>query len=846
MNDQSSHDVNEKPNEAMTLSEIREIIDTDKALAMEVVDEAFDAIDSFRLIQLTPDITGKPDGLDQFHRYQTEQQRNLQAVTRSPFFTRFRAVMTSKGKSEEIAVLITEARNVGGAVFGDDWVLTNWTSPLGIAIRGATPGEQVSVEVRWVTKYDVDSSALYEELLPEVANGQFDAIGRRGVIASEDELAGIEAEFAAATELPPVEYEAKATFGLNDIVVLVDKPQQAALGLPFDQSVVIDGPPGSGKTSVGIMRIAVLYDQQWDKLGLDRQSDRPFHDNSTMRILVYNEEMVEYLRSLAQSIGVSHVQVMTTKDFFKKICRATRMLSGTERRDKPSLSVLKSRRESLLAYFAGFKAHVAAHWKLHEHDLRKTLFNFGPDFLALADRLSGWVERIGKATVEEDRIVGSIGIADGLTEIAEAIESGRSRTRRSNSPVKDASDSEEQSQPLDLAVIHDRMSEARKAVEHAVRGLCGRAGITKAMFDQPEYEALKVSLATEGVTARTIEDGDRLWRSQYKGDLPAYSEPDLAMSAWLGASLLLSVNARKKPWIGGQLERLTHLVVDEAQDLSPSHLAVLTYQLVNEGTMTLVGDIHQNLNPHAGLRRWEDAGLPNTMMTAFGVNHRQTRQLGEFVGGLYTGLFGQECRWEPSTKLVGALPRAGVARSWKQITSAIAAEARYWREKIGGVNGATIAVLYDGKMEPKKLRLLQKRLEVALSDQLISIEAALPGSGGEAIRRTDRVVIASVKQTKGLEFDAVVFVEPRPRWSKPAEEIDLRWRNGFYVATSRARAGLSICMSNLPLCIDPLIEQGHCARVEWEEDETEELDDMEELELIKEPDEEEDDEEESY
>ena len=27
------------------------------------------------------------------------------------------------------------------------------------------------------------------------------------------------------------------------------------------------------------------------------------------------------------------------------------------------------------------------------------------------------------------------------------------------------------------------------------------------------------------------------------------------------------------------------------------------------------------------------------------------------------------------------------------------------------------------------------------------------------MRRTDRVVIASVKQTKGLEFDAVVFIE---------------------------------------------------------------------------------------
>lgn len=326
------------------------------------------------------------------------------------------------------------------------------------------------------------------------------------------------------------------------------------------------------------------------------------------------------------------------------------------------------------------------------------------------------------------------------------------------------------------------------------------------------------ALRQSGVPSRTAEDGDRLWRRQYAGDLPAYSEFDLAMSAWLGSKLLLSARAARKPWIGGRLERLTHVVVDEAQDLPPSHLAVLASQLVPDGTMTLVGDIHQNLNPHAGLRRWEDAHLPERVMSAFGVNHRQTRQLGEFMQGLHSALFSEGCPWKPSDKTTGPRPRAGTARSWSELVRAVAAEVRYWREAISGQAEATVRILYDGRLQPKRLHWLQHQLATALSDELIPVEVAMPASGGEPLRRTDRVVIASVRQTKGLEFDAVVFVEPRPRWSKALEDIDLRIRNGFYVATSRARAGLSMCMSNLPACMDSLVQDGLCQIVNWTED----------------------------
>lgn len=343
---------------AISKSELRPIVNHDKARAIEVINEARSHINSAKY-ELTPDITGKPGAAVRFNRYKRDQIRNLDSVVRSPFFARYQADLHMNGTVELVDVLLTKARDVGGAVLGDGWLLTNWTSALGTGIRTISPGENIQIDAGRRPTYSVNLTCQYEELLPKAINARFALTGKAGAITSEDELTDENRSATVAIEPAPIEYETKPSFGLDDIIVLVDEPQKAALALPFDRSAVIEGPPGSGKTSVGLMRTAVLYDQQWELLSLDRKSDQPFHDYNTMQVVVYNEEMVEYLQSLARTIGVHQIEVTTTRDFFRRICRATRMLSGTQRRDKSSLAILKGRRESLDAYFMGFQSHAS-------------------------------------------------------------------------------------------------------------------------------------------------------------------------------------------------------------------------------------------------------------------------------------------------------------------------------------------------------------------------------------------------------------------------------------------------------------------------------------------------------
>jgi hypothetical protein len=809
----------ESPKPSTSIQEIRENVQADKQLGMEAIRQAGHELKTFQQMSFPTDITGRPDLNRIYQTAKREQYRGLEAVYRKPFYRRICTKLNIAGEVEDLKILISEARGAGGVIAADGWMVVSYSSTLGTQLEGKRLGAHVRIQVpgRAAVSYDIGESTRYETLLPQFENAGFNLRTGDTAYASEAELDAEESPASSPTELPAKEYAAKATFGLSDIIVLRDDPQIGAMALPFGHSVVIEGPPGSGKTSVGIMRLAAMYDRQWDELGLTHGKDAPFHDYSTMQVLVYNPEMVESLKGLAQSIGVQHVHVNTTYDYFRQICRRTKLLTGTARKDKPRLAIMKGRREALRAFFAGFQTHAARFWESRKEDLRKSLFAIGPDFLVLADRLESWIGRVKEARVDGDKIIGSIGVTDTLTDAQVDIVREQSRTRRAQSAAGTLG--ERAVKVLGEEALKKRLPEAKALVEEVVRGACSRAGAANAMFGLPEFVELKASMETGGIPAKIIEDGERLWRRQYKGALPAYSELDLAASAWLGAKLLLtSRTIGAKPWIGGRLERLTHFVVDEVQDLSPSHISVLASQLVENGTMTLVGDIHQNLNPHAGLRRWEDIGLSGVTRTAFGVNYRQTMQLGNFVKALHGRLFDEECSWEASKKLTGSLPRVGIGRSWTQIARAVAEEARHWRHSIDGDTGATVAVLYDGKMKPSRLNWLRKRVAEALQDELVAVEVASQNGGGEVLRRTDQIVIASVRQTKGLEFDAVIFIEPRPRWAKPMHEIDLRIRNGFYVATSRARAGLSICMSNLPDCIDPLIGNGSCESVKWEEE----------------------------
>lgn len=253
-------------------------------------------------------------------------------------------------------MLLTKAR-VAGEVYHPDgkWEVISYTSPLYAHVLDREVG----------TRYRLPNgnggvlgtSGKFESLLPQIERADYRLKSGRVFLESEAALEAL--TFEPPTKRTPKPYKAATTFGLEEIIELADLTQRSAMHLPFAESVLIEGPPGSGKTSIGIMRIPCLIDRQWEELRLDPRKDRPFHTPATMRVLVRHKKMVDYLGDLVRSLRIEDVEVGTLHDLLLRLCRDARVLKGRARRELPVVAQLKSKPQATAAYWKGFQASVS-------------------------------------------------------------------------------------------------------------------------------------------------------------------------------------------------------------------------------------------------------------------------------------------------------------------------------------------------------------------------------------------------------------------------------------------------------------------------------------------------------
>ncbi len=759
------------------------------------------------------DITGNPSTGKQQAERRREVYRGLEVLNRDLFFARVEARVTNRlSKDAPLCLLVTKAREVGMVVAEDDtWAVVPWTNPLSCLVdRPPGAEQQFQVPRRQPVKYLVEAVGRFDTVAPKLSGMQYTLDSGEFFLASEDDLA--RPEVAVAEAPPPLEYEAAEVIGLGDIIATADGRQRTAMHLPFESNILIEGPPGSGKTSIGLMRVACLLDQQWEALELDRQSDRPFHEPSSMRVLVFNEEMVEYLRTLVQSTGVQGARVQTTRSFTLEICRATKTLSGRLASDKRSVVALKSQRLALDAYWAGFVSHLRSCAEGELAAMKKNLETFGDEGAAVYHIAEDWVGRVLDASPKEKAGPRAMNIADQLARWRSDLDRsvpeieklppmpGRARDR-----VQAANDEARARR----SAVDRLLRDVKALVGDFLAQMMDRASIAEAMFATDEFCSLCEAASTSGVPEATIERGLRWWQEQYSGPEPVYSEYDAVAAAWLGVQTML-VTGLDKPLVGGSLNRLTHVVVDEGQDLSPAHLALISKVLHPKGSLTILGDVRQNLNTSGGIQRWDELGVA-VDRRAFEVNYRQSFELGRFVHELHRHMYLEEPVWTPSQRWHGPLPRIARSETWIKVAELSASECRRAKEL---VPGCTVAVLYDKKLPPKQLEALRDALDESLADLLPNVQLVNPRSRGAQLRDTDAIVIASVQQTKGLEFDAVIFVDPQAQWSGEMSDLPLRLRNGLYVGASRSRQYLSVLLGTLPQSLNNLATAGKCELIE--------------------------------
>ena len=220
-----------------------------------------------------------------------------------------------------------------------------------------------------------------------------------------------------------------------------------------------------------------------------------------------------------------------------------------------------------------------------------------------------------------------------------------------------------------------------------------------------------------------------------------------------------------------------HVIVDEAQELSPMAWRVLMRRCPSR-SMTLVGDVAQT-GARGGASSWGEVLSPYVKARwrreVLTVNYRTPAEIMAVAADVLAAIDPAATPPE-SVRQSGVAPRA-VATDGSALVGATVEQARRAREAVVDAEGAgRVAVLAPGARVDE--------LAAALGVAAGPTGAA---SGDPAVDLGAEIVVSEVADAKGLEFDAVVLVDP-----EGVVDASPRGLNDLYVALTRATRSLVV------------------------------------------------------
>jgi DNA helicase IV len=563
---------------------------------------------------------------------------------------------------------------------------------------------------------------------------QFLLDGRQILSMAEDTFgAGATAGRVRGGDALLAELERSRGGEMADIVATIQAEQDEVIRAPLAGVLVVQGGPGSGKTAVGLHRAAfLLYDEE----ALARQG---------VLVLGPNRVFLRYIAQVLPSLGEEAVVQTTVRDLAPGVRvvalddPATEHIKGDARMATVLQRAVEQARKPL-------GEDIVVGVGLHR------LTVTGDDATAAAATIAA--RRLpyegGRGVLRDALVAALVERHPGATTDAHArIE----RDVRASAPMAAALDQLWPS--LSPGALVRGLLTHRKLLAAAADGV----------LTAPEQAALRrAPVPTEPLEVRSSALPLPAWELRRQGARP----PKVTRrDPWTAADVALLDEAAYL--ITGEVTTYGHVVVDEAQDLSPMQLRMVARRSPN-GSVTVLGDLAQASSPWSP-PAWdvvvEHLASPDGWRTA-------ELRLGYRSPGDVISL--------ASRLLPSAAP--GVAP-----TEAVRAAA-------GGVVVEQVGNLTDAVREHAAV-LASRHGSVAVvapTEQLDDLSAALRASGADVARAEDglghAVTVVGPTAVKGLEFDAVVVADPAGIVaSVPDRARGLRL---LYVALTRPTQALAV------------------------------------------------------
>ncbi|MFJ4081342.1 HelD family protein [Streptomyces iakyrus] len=525
--------------------------------------------------------------------------------------------------------------------------------------------------------------------------------------AYEDEHLSDPAEAARTSKLLQQEIERPRVGPMRDIVATIQPEQDEIVRSGLSGTVCVQGGPGTGKTAVGLHRVAYLLYAHRERLA--RTGTLVIGPNRSF--LHYIEQVLPALGELAVQQAtvddlVAHVEIKGTDDATAAVVKGDARLARVLRRalyshvtmpTEPVVVVRGSRRWRVPAYELEELVR-----ELLDRDIR-----YGAAREALPQRIAHAVlvqmERSGEAP--DDRVQDAVARNSAVKAAVKAVW-----------PAVD---------PAKLVLR--LLSDAEFLAVHA-----------EGILDEDEQKAI-------------------LWAK------PARS---VKSAKWSAADAVLIDEATD---LIQRTHSLGHVVLDEAQDLSPMQYRAVGRRCTT-GSATVLGDLAQGTTPWA-TRSWQEAlahlgkqdALVEELTAGFRVPTDVITYASRLLPHIAPGL----------TPVVSIRENPGhfevrPVSGGKDVVEACRESLRH--------EGSTGLIAADARVP---------ELAEALT------EAGIPYLGpGEETTQDTRLTLVPASLAKGLEYDYVVLDDPRAVVDgEPDERTGLR---RLYVALTRAVSGLTV------------------------------------------------------
>ncbi|MFJ9347180.1 HelD family protein [Streptomyces sp. NPDC101237] len=542
---------------------------------------------------------------------------------------------------------------------------------------------------------------------------------RGEITAYEDEHLSDPGEAARTSKLLQQEIERPRVGPMRDIVATIQPEQDEIVRSGLGGTVCVQGGPGTGKTAVGLHRVAYLLYAHRERLA-----------RTGTLVIGPNRSFLHYIEQVLPALGELTVQQATVDDL---------VANGVEVRgtDPAPAAVVKGDARMAEVLRRAVYAHVtmpvepvvvvrgSRRWRVPAYELEAMVkelldrgIRYGAAREALPQRIAHAVlvqmERSGEAP--DDRVQDAVARNTAVKAVVKQVWP-----------------------PVDPAKLVLRLlTDADFLAEHA-------AGI----LDEDEQKTIVWAKPVRGVKA----------------------------ARWSAADAVLIDETTD---LVQRTHSLGHVVLDEAQDLSPMQYRAVGRRCTT-GSATVLGDLAQGTTPWA-TRSWDEA------LAHLG---KSDGVIEELTAGFRvpTDVIGYASRLLPHIA-PGLTPVASVRENpgfFAVRAAAGAAETVAACEELLRNEGSTGLIAADARVP-------------ALADALTAAGIGYLAPGEETTAET-RLTLVPASLAKGLEYDYVVLDEPQAVVDgEPDERTGLR---RLYVALTRAVSGLIVThASPLPSQLD--------------------------------------------